>query len=488
MKGRINRQNLRKLERTPASAAKKWLWDSEIPCFGAYRSENNLISFVYQYRMPGERSIRSKVLGTGEEITLEQARSLAAEMAFQRRQGIDPILEERRKAAEEKARTDLIMANYAAAYLQRRIDAGKPLNKAQTRVIERDIVGQLGDIRIDQMVVEDVEAFGKTMGERAPSARRMGLVYLKAILNDAKDRGKISVSPALNVDTPLAGRRVRRLREKEIKRFHEAVRDIGDVRSDCLEAILRLGKRKEEVAEMTWEELDLQKRLWFLPPDRTKPGEAFLIELPRQVVEIIARQQPDQRRRHGPVFTLNGRTPTELGSQVKDMIDAGMHRRIELAEGGFGEVDRVAHYTIHDLRKVVTSTLQERPFLVTKDLLDVILLHKGNAQVIDTYALSKLEIEAGEALQKWNDWLDDLLSGPDMFPGGRDLPRMSGAEIARRLADFRKGWPERADQRNARIAREKAAAIVGAPRGRKARAEARRRESLREAGGATPGK
>jgi len=350
MKGRINRQNLQKLERTPASAPKKWLWDTEIPCFGAYRSENNQVSFVYQYRMPGERSIRSKVLGIGGEITLEQARGLAAEMAFQRRQGIDPILEERRKAAEEKARTDLIMANYAAAYLQRRIDAGKPLNKAQTRVIERDIIGNLGDLRIDRMVVEDVEAFGKTMGDRAPSARRMGLVYLKAILNDAKDRGKISVSPALNVDTPLAGKRVRRLREKEIKRFHEAVRDIGDVRSDCLEAILRLGKRKEEVAEMTWEELDLPKQLWFLPPDRTKPGEAFLIELPRQVVEIIARQQPDQRRRHGPVFTLNGRTPTELGSQVKDMVDAGMHRRIELAEGGFGEVDRVAHYTIHDLR------------------------------------------------------------------------------------------------------------------------------------------
>lgn len=487
MKGRINRQNLRALEATPASKPKKWLWDTEIPCYGAYRNSDGQISFVYQYRMPGEREIRSKLLGRGGEITVEQARSLAAEMAFQRRQGIDPVKEAQRRAAEEKGKTDLILSNYAAAYLERRIVAGNPLNKAQTKIVERDIVGNLGDKRLDTMTVEDVEEFGKLMGERAPSARRTGIVYLKAILNDAVSRGKILVSPANAVETPVAGKRVRRLSEKEVKRFYEAIRDIGDSRSDTLETILRTGKRKEEVAEMVWEELDLPKAVWMLPPDRNKPKEAFLVELPRQVVEIIKRQQPDPKKRHGPVFTLNGRTSSELGSQVKDMIDANMHRRIELAEGSYGPADRVAHYTIHDLRKVMTSTLQERPFLITKDLLDVILLHKGEAKVIDTYALSKLEIEAGEALQKWNDWLDDLISGDDMFAGGTSLPRMAESEVQRRILEFRQGWPERADQKAARKRREENAKIGGAPRGRKARAEARKREKMnalrREASG-----
>lgn len=482
MKARINRQNLQKLPNTPASKPKKWLWDTEIPCFGAYKNSIGQISFVYQYRMPGERDIRSKFLGYGGEITIEQARGLAAEMAYQRRQGIDPVLEERRKVAKEKARTDLILGNYAAAYLRRRIDAGNPLNKAQTKIVEVDIVGNLGQLRIDRMVVEDVEAFAKTMGDRAPSARRLGLVYLKSILNDAKDRGKITISPALNVETPLAGKRLRRLREKEVKRFYEAVRDIGDARSDCLESLLRLAKRKNEVAGMLWEELDLPKRVWMLPPDRTKPKEAFLVELPRQVIRIIEAQQPDPKLRHGPVFTLNGRTSTELGSQVKELIDANMHRRIELAEGSFGMVDRVPHFTLHDVRKVPTSTLQERPFLVTKDILDVILLHKGNAQVIDTYALSTLEIEAGEALQQWNDWLDDLLAQPDVFPGGRELPRMTPLEVEARVAEFRKGWPERTHQKAARERRAGERKAEGNPRGRAARSEDRRRarEKARE--------
>lgn len=482
MKARITRQNLQKLPVTPPSKPKKWLWDTEIPCFGAYRSSDGRVSFVYQYRMPGEREIRSKFLGYGGEISLEQARGLAAEMAFQRRQGIDPVLEERRKAAEEKARIDLILGNYAAAYLQRRIDANKPLNKAQTRIIERDIVGNLGHLRIDRMTVDHVEEFAKKMGERAESARRMGLVYLKSILNDAKHRGRITISPALEVETPKAGKRVRRLSEREIKRYYEAIRDIGDVRSDALETLLRVSKRKEEVAEMTWEELDLPKGVWMLPADRTKPDEAFLIDLPRQVIEIIRRQQPDPKKRHGPVFTLNGRTPCELGSQVKDVIDANMHRRIELAEGAYGPADRVAHYTVHDTRKVGISTLQERPFLITKDLLDVILLHKGNAQVVDSYALSKLEIEAGEALQQWNDWLDELLSGDDVFPGGRELPRLAQVEVEDRIADFRRGWPERAHQKAAREKRAARKPTGGNPRGRAARSEDRRRarEKARE--------
>lgn len=475
MKGKINRENLRKLPKTAKSAAKTWLWDTEIPCFGAYRSSDNRITYAYQYRMPGERDIRSALLGYGGEMTPEEARKAAAALAQERRQGIDPVLEAKRKAAEERAKTDMILANYAAGYLQRRIDAGNPLNKAQTRIVERDIVGNLGTIRIDVMTVEDVESFAKTMGDRASSARRMGLVYLKAILNDAKDRGKITVSPAHTVETPLAGKRVRRLREKEVKRFYEAVRDIGDARSDCIETIMRLAKRKTEVSGMTWAELDLSKGVWMLPADRTKPNVAFVIELPKQVISIIERQQADPKRRHGPVFTLNGSTPSELGSQVKDAIDANMHRRIELAEGSYGPAERVEHFTLHDLRKVATSTLQERPFLVGKDILDAVLLHKGDAKVINTYALSKLEIEAGEALQMWNDWLDDLLSGDDVFPGGRSLPKITETEVQKRLLEFRVGWPERADQRNARVARERNAAIGGAPRGRKAKAEARRR-------------
>lgn len=477
MRARINRQSIAKLPNSPSSGSKTIAWDTEITGFGVYKNASGRASFIFQYRMPGERAIRSKLLGYFGEITPEDARSYASRLAFQRRQGIDPVLEERRLAEELRAQAELDLATYAENFLQRRIDENKPLNKAQTAIVRRDVIGLLGSKRIDKLTIDDVEAFSKTLRARATSAVRMGLTYLKVILNDAKRRGRIKSAPTDVIEIPKSGTRSRRLREDEIKRFYEAIRDIGDARGDVLEALLRLAKRKDEVREMRWEEIDVSKATWTLAAARTKNRRNYVVHLPRQVVAIIERQQPDPRLRTGPIFTLNGgRTAPEIASQVKDLVDANMHRRIEAANAREGRADTVAHYTFHDLRTTIASRLQEKPFLVSKDVIDAILLHSGGGGSIDIYAMAKLEIEAGEAIQKWNDWLDELLAGPDMFPGGSELPRMKESETNRRILTFRKGWPERADQKRARERREGDGGAGRAPRGRKARAEAAARK------------
>lgn len=401
MRVRISRQAIAKLEPTPASASKNLLWDTEIPGFGAYKNSTGRTSFIYQYRMPGQREIRSRLLGYLGELTLEDARSFASRLAFQRRQGIDPVVEERKAAKEEQARAELTLAVYAEDFLQRRIDEGKPLTRAQTAIVRRDVVGILGQKRMDRLTVDEIEAFAKQLGDRAPSAIRMGLVYLKIILNDAKRRGRIQSSAADQIAIPKSGVRSRRLRDIEIKRFFEATRDLGDARGDILEILLRTAKRKDEVRNMRWQELDLAKSKWTLAGERTKNRKIYHIHLPRQVVEIIQRQQPDLELRKGPVFTLNnGKTPPEITSQVKDIIDANMHRRVKLANAAEGRADTVEHYTFHDLRTTVASRMQEKPFLFPKDLINAILLHSGGGGIIDVYATAHLEIEAGEALQK----------------------------------------------------------------------------------------
>lgn len=484
MRIRISRQAIAKLPETPASASKYILWDREIPGFGAYKSSNGRTSFIYQYRMPKKKEIRSKLLGYFGEITLEDARAFASKLAFQRRQGIDPVLEERKAVAAQQAATDLVLSTYAEGFLQRRIDEKKPLNKGQTAIVRRDVVGLLGDKRIDELTIDDVEGFSRALGKRATSAIRMGLTYLKIILNDAKRRGRIASAPTDQLKIPKSGSRKRRLRDWEIKRFHEAISDVADARTDVLEVLLRTAKRKDEVRELTWEELDLPKGTWTLNALRSKNRNGYVIYLPRQVIAIIARQQPDAKLRRGPVFTLNGgRTAPEIASQVKDLVDANMHRRVEDANARDDAADTVEHFTFHDLRTTVASRLQEKPFLIQKDILDAILLHTGGGGIVNVYATAQLEIEAGEALQKWNDWLDALFAQSDMFPGGRLLPKLRDSEVQRRIIAFREGWPERADQTRARKLREADTGEGRAPRGRKARAEARRKQNeAKEAG------
>lgn len=450
---RITLSVLKQLPVSVPSGTKTIIWDLEMPGFGAYRTSKGRISFLYQYRMPGGVT-KSTRIGTLGELTIEQARGIAADHAHQRRRGIDPIAEIKRVIEEQQAATSLVLSTYAIEFIQRRKDNARPLNQAQERIVTRDVVGLLGEKRIDKLTIEDVEGFANTLAERGPSARRMGLVYLKMILNEAKARGKITFSAADSVETNKSGERSRRLNRFELLRYLEASREVGDVRSDILEVLVRMAKRKLEVSEMQWGEIDLDKREWFLGSVRTKNSEPVRIALPRQVVEIIARQQPDPRLRVGPVFTLDGRTSPEMGGQVKELIDSYMHRRVLLANERDATAFTVEHFTIHDLRTTVASMLEEIPFLVPASVINAILLHKKEGKVTRTYQRATFSIEAGEALQRWNDYIDELMAGPDAWPGGRDLPPLRGAERNEMWKAFRKGWPERSDQRRARERRE----------------------------------
>lgn len=447
---KITLNSLRALPPSPPSKTKVILWDLEIKGFGAYRTCAGTISFVYQYAMPGGKT-QSLMLGRLGELTLDQARSMAADMAFARRRGVDPIAERKAKLKAAAAAEELNLGHYAVKYLERRDKQGNPLNKGQRAIVMRDVVGLLGETRMDRLTVTDVEDFAEKLAERGLSARRMGLVYLNTILNDAVRRDVISNNVATKVTINKAGERDRRLRDDELQRLLEAAADLGDCRGDIYEVLVRTLKRKEEISRMEWSELNILKREWSLGASRTKGRVSHLIELPTQVMAIILRQQPDPKLRVGPVFTLDGgKTSPEMGSQVKNLLDAHIHQRLEAANERDGTAHSFAHYTIHDLRTTGASKLQEKPFLTTASLIDAILLHSNGKLVTRTYQRAALEIEAGEVLQRWNDWIDELMSAGSAWPGGRDRMYIeAAADRVRRVKALRKGWPMREDQKRA---------------------------------------
>ena len=166
---------------------------------------------------------------------------------------------------------------------------------------------------------------------------------------------------------------------------------------------------------------------------------------------------------------MGGQTSAEVGSNVKDRLDANIHRRLELANQRDGAIKRFAHYVFHDFRTTAASTLQGAPYLVLPAVNDAMLLHVPPGKVTKIYQRNPLTHEAGEALRLWNDHVDRLMARDDAFPGGRDLPEMDGKERTRRLADFRKGWPLRADQERAIAARKTEEANGGTGKKRRRR-------------------
>lgn len=457
MKGsKITLSSIKSLPVSPPSATKIIQWDAEIRGFGAYRLGNGTVSFVFQYAMPGGKT-KSLMFGRLGELTIGQARLIAAQMAFERCQGLDPIAERKAAMRAIAAAEEIVIRTYALDFLERRKSEGKPFNKAQEAIITRDVIGLLGEERMDRLTIGKVEGFAADLAKRGPSARRMGLIYLNIILNDAVRREIIDRNVAKKVAVNKAGARERRLRDDELQRFIEAAADLGGCRGDIYEVLVRTLKRKEEISRMKWSELNVAKREWSLGANRNKGRVSHLIELPRQVMDIILRQQPDPKLRVGPVFSMDGgRTSPEMGSQVKDLLDAHLHQRLEAANDRDGACNGFAHYTIHDLRTSGASRLQEKPFQMNAMLIDAILLHRNANEVTRTYQRAMLEIEAGEALQQWNDFIDDLMAGPSAWPGGRErMPIVEAEERKRRVEALRAEWPLRTDQKRAAERRAK---------------------------------
>ena len=101
---------------------------------------------------------------------------------------------------------------------------------------------------------------------------------------------------------------------------------------------------------MMWTELELEKREWKIPRERTKNGEPHTVPLSDAALGII-RGLPHIHSDRGFVFTTKGKSHVSGYSRAKAAIDRQM-----LAEAHRdGPEIEIPRWTLHDLRRTVAS-------------------------------------------------------------------------------------------------------------------------------------
>jgi hypothetical protein len=165
----------------------------------------------------------------------------------------------------------------------------------------------------------------------------------------AVSRGIIERSPCEGMTAPSQEtRRDRVLSDDEVGRAWRAFDKIGWPFGPIGKLLLLTGARRDEVASMCWGELDLARRTWTLPKERTKNKREHVVPLSvaaLEVIESLPRIEGEARF----VFTTTGRSAVSGFSRTKRSIDAAMR---DPANGG------PVHWTIHDLRRTVATNLQ----------------------------------------------------------------------------------------------------------------------------------
>ena len=162
-----------------------------------------------------------------------------------------------------------------------------------------------------------------------------------------------------------------------------------------LRVLFLTGARREEVAGMRWPELDLERRLWALPPERSKTRQSYVMPLAEPVVALLA----EQRRLYGApgefVFTTtDGRRPVSGFSKFKKRLDA--------AAG-------VTGWVLHDARRCFASWAVEKGY--PPALVDKCLNHHGAASVstvLRVYAKAERMDDRRALLEDWARHLDAL--------------------------------------------------------------------------------
>src|SRR5262249_22899158 len=138
---------------------------------------------------------------------------------------------------------------------------------------------------------------------------------------------------------------------------------------------------------------DLDERVIHLPPARTKNGRAHDVPLSMSALAIIAgiRRLPDADL----VFTIK-RQPVTGFSRAKERLDAG---------------SGVSNWTLHDLRRTMASGLQRLG--VRLEVTEAVLNHRSGstAGIVGVYQRHDYAAEKRDALQRWADHVEGLVTG-----------------------------------------------------------------------------
>jgi integrase len=226
----------------------------------------------------------------------------------------------------------------------------------------------------------------------APVAANKALKSIKTFLRWCVGRAVVDQSPAEGV--PLPSKEVPRdrvLDDNELARVILAARKIGRPYGDIVELLALTGQRREEVAGLQWEELDLARRVWTLPKSRTKNAKAHVVHLSEQSMAVLTRA--DQPGAY--VFSLLGTKPFQEFSRAKRRLD---------------QLSGVTGWRLHDLRRTCVSGMAGLG--IAPHVADKILNHQAGtiSGVAAVYQRHEFLSERRHALDVWGAHLGAILS------------------------------------------------------------------------------
>ncbi len=299
-------------------------------------------SWLLRYTLNGKA--REMGLGPAGEppdgVPLARARVLAAEARSKLRVGVDPIAE-RQSDRQSKLRAEIeaMDRTFEAAAMalveSKRSGWRSPKHAAQwLTTLKTHAFPMIGSMPVSDIGTDEVLRVLRPLWTRIPETASRLRQRIEAVLDAARVKGWRTGENPARWKGHLAGelpqpRKVKRVEHRpalpwqQIGAFMEALTTHEGISALALRFAILTAARTGEVRGMTWREVDLDDKVWAVPPARMKAQRLHRVPLSSAALAVLQEVRPLMRKVDDLVFP-SARKSSPLSDMSLSMLVRGM--------------------------------------------------------------------------------------------------------------------------------------------------------------------
>jgi integrase len=349
--------------------------------------------WVFRYQRDGRE--RAMSLGSADVVSLAEARRLHTEARALLAKGVDPLTERSRAKAERANRVTFAQA--AEAYVEAHKAGWRGRGESNWRQTLADHVAPaFGHKPVHDVDVDDVlRALSPIWLAKTPTAALVRS-RIELVLSYAKARGwRDGENPALwrdNLAHLLAKpSKIHRVEHHAALPWAEAPALMATLTADntmaarSLAFLMLTAARSGEARMATWPEIELDYRVWIVPPERMKAGKQHTVPLSSATLGIV--REVALLRRCDLVFEGHTR-----GRPLRDLTLTATLRKL-----GYSSC------SVHGMRSCFRDWCADTG--KQADLAEMSLAHVIGSQVERSYRRSDVLEQRRVLMQQWADYL-----------------------------------------------------------------------------------
>ncbi|MCB1503972.1 MAG: integrase arm-type DNA-binding domain-containing protein [Hyphomicrobiaceae bacterium] len=375
---------------------------------GLYADGGNLLlrvapggtkGWIFRFALKGRT--RDAGLGHYPAVSLANAREEADRFRKLLAEGVDPIeaRNAERATLQVQAARAITFEQCAKSYIaSHEVGWKNDKHRAQwcstLKTYVYPVIGSLPAATVDTaLVMQVLEPIWSTKPETASRIRGR----IEVILSWAKVRGyRDGENPAQwrgHLDRLLPAKaKVRRvvhhsaLPYSKVPSFMAALREQDGFSARALEFLILTATRTGETLGATWDEIDLDGRLWTVPGARMKAGKQHRIPLPAPAIDVLFKMS--EVRSSGFIFP-----GAKSGQPLSQMSLLMLLRRMNFA-----------HVTVHGFRATFKTWATEHTPSFPWEVVEQALAHAMSDAVAAAYQRGDLLAKRQELMAVWGDF------------------------------------------------------------------------------------